>query len=118
MAEGLMNSCHGENYSAFSAGTEPGEVNEFAIKAMNDIGIDIGSHYSKSVDEFMNDVFDYVVTVCNSAKENCPVFLKGKNLIHRGFSDPTLFNGTDEEKLNHFKELRDQIKVWIEKNFC
>ena len=117
MAEGLMNHYLGEKYTAYSAGTEPAGVNSFAEIAMNDIGIDISSHYSKNVDEFKDKFFEYVVTVCDSAKENCPVFLKGNNLIHKGFNDPTSFRGSDEEKLNYFKEIRDQINKWIQKSF-
>lgn len=117
IAEGIMNHFLSEKYKALSAGTEPGAVNRFAIEAMNDIGIDISGHYSKSVEEFKDNDFDYVVTVCNSAKENCPVFLKGKNLVHKGFEDPTMFEGSDKKKLEYFKKVRDQIKEWIQKSF-
>ena len=84
---------------------------------MKDIGIDISDHYSKSIEEFRDKDFEFVVTVCNSAKENCPVFLRGNKLVHKGFDDPTLFDGSDEEKLNHFKEIRDQIKDWVVSKF-
>ena len=117
MAEGLMNHYLGEKYAAFSAGTEPGAVNRFAIEAMNDIGIDISGHCSKSVDEFKDNDFEYVVTVCNSAHENCPVFLRGEKFIHKGFKDPTLFEGPDEKKLKYFKDVRNQIHDWIQKSF-
>ena len=117
MAEGLMNYYFGEKYSAFSAGTKPSGVNKFAIEAMKDIGIDISGHYSKSVDEFKDSDFDYVITVCDNAHENCPVFLRGENLIHKGFSDPTLFEGSDEEKLQYFEDIRDQIQDWIKESF-
>ena len=74
MAEGLVNHYFSDKYSAFSAGTEKTKVNPFAIQAMNDSGIDISSHYSKTLDEFLDNTFDYVVTVCDNAKENCPYF--------------------------------------------
>lgn len=112
-----MNHFLGDRYIAFSAGTDPKGLNKFAIEAMSDIGIDMSSHYSKSVDEFKDNDFKYVVTVCDSANEQCPVFLKGNNLIHIGFNDPTSFEGSDIEKLNYFKEIRDQINDWIQKSF-
>ena len=117
MAEGLMNYYLGDKYEAFSAGTKPSRVNKFAIEAMKDIGIDISGHYSKSVDEYKGHDFEFVVTVCDSARENCPVFLRGGKLIHKGFSDPTSFEGQDEEKLKYFIEIRDQINEWIQKSF-
>ena len=112
-----MNHFLGEKYEAFSAGTEPNGVNRFAIEAMNDIGIDISMNRSKSVDEYRDKDFEYVVTVCDSAHENCPAFLRGKKFIHRGFNDPKLFEGSDEEKLNYFKDIRDQISEWVVRNF-
>ena len=117
IAEGIMNSLMYEKYVAHSAGTEPGGVNKFAIKVMNEIGVDISQHRSKSTDEFLDENFDFVVTVCDSANENCPVFLRGGNLIHKGFSDPTRCRGADEYKLKIFREVRDEIKKWIEEVF-
>ena len=117
IAEGLMNSILGDKYEAFSAGTEPRGVNKFAIEAMSEMEIDISDHYSKSTDEFSQIKFDYVVTVCDSAKENCPVFLNGINFIHKGFDDPTGFHGTDEEKQKVFIKIRNEIKQWIEEKF-
>ena len=117
MAEGLMNTLMSDKYIAYSAGTEPGEVNSFAVEAMKDIHIDISDHYSKSIEEFADKQFDYVVTVCDSANENCPVYLKGINHIHKGFLDPSVFEGAGEEKIVFFRKIRDQIKEWMETSF-
>ena len=117
MAEGLMNKIQGDNYKAYSAGTTPSELNRFAIEAMKEMGIDISSHYTKNLDELKNIDFDLVVTVCDSANENCPVYLKGDHHIHKSFKDPTAFQGSDEEKLDYFKDTGNQIKEWIINSF-
>ena len=117
MAEGLMNSLMGDKYIAYSAGTDPRGVNNFAVEAMNDIHIDISDQYSKSIEVFADKQFDYVVTVCDSANENCPVFLKGNSHIHKGFLDPAAFEGASDEKIVLFREIRDQIKEWMETSF-
>ena len=117
MAEGIMNKFLGDKYQAFSAGTEVTEVNMFASKAMKEMGIDIGSHYSKHIDEFKNIEFDHVVTVCDNANENCPVYLVRDNHIHKSFKDPTEFVGKDNEKLNYFVDTGKEIKEWIIKSF-
>jgi len=88
MAEGLLRALHGDHYEAFSAGTEPGSVNASAIRAMAEIGIDISHHRSKSLKEFFDQEFDYVVTVCDHAKESCPYFPGGKKILHQSFDDP------------------------------
>ena len=112
-----MNSFLGEKYEAFSAGTEVTEVNSFAVEVMNDLGVDMSSHYSKHLGEFDDRKFDIVVTVCDSANENCPVYLKGENHLHKSFRDPTAFEGRYEEKLKYFKTIRDEIRDWIDENF-
>ena len=117
MAEGLLNYYFGDEYGAFSAGTEKTKVNPFAIQAMNDSGIDISSHYSKTLDEFLDNTFDYVVTVCDNAKENCPYFSNAKVMIHNSFEDPSAISGSDEEKLGGFIKTRDLIKDWLEHEF-
>lgn len=96
----------------FSAGTRPEKrVNPFAVSAMKEIGIDISSHFPKSVDGFLNDEFDYVITVCGGAKESCPSFTgKVKNRLHIGFDDPADATGTDEEKMAVYRKIRDEIK--------
>ena len=117
MAEAIMNKYLGDKYQAFSAGTQVTEVNSFAKKAMNEMDIDISSHYSKHLDEFKNVEFDYVVTVCDSANENCPIYLAVDNHIHKGFDDPTAFVGNDNDKLNYFIETGNEIKEWILTSF-
>lgn len=117
MAEGIMNKFLGDRYQAFSAGTQATEVNGFAKEAMKEIGVDISKHYSKHLDEIMNMDFDHVVTVCDSANENCPVLIIGDNHIHKSFNDPTAFSGNNKEKLNYFKDTGNQIKEWIFKSF-
>lgn len=117
MAEAVMNNFLSENYEAFSAGTEVTEVNRFAIEAMNELGVDMSSHYSKHLGEFDDMKFDVVVTVCDSANENCPVYLKGENHVHKSFRDPTAFKGSEEEKRQYFIEVRDEIRDWINEYF-
>lgn len=112
-----MNSILGDKYEVFSAGTEPRGINEFAIEAMSESGIDISGQYSKSTDEFTDINFDYVVTVCDSTNENCPLYLEGQNLIHKGFDDPSVFDGDDGQKLQVFRRVRDEIREWIKSNF-
>ena len=116
MAEGLMRAMYGDCYEVFSAGTEPYRVNPFAIQAMNRANIDIRTHRSKSIDEFNGEEMDYVVTVCDKAKENCPYFPGGKILLHQSFSDPAAVSGSDEEVLAEFELVRDEIKKWIEES--
>lgn len=117
MAEGLLRALHGDRYDVYSAGTEPSIVSPFAIKALAEIGIDISSHRSKSVEEFFNITIDHVVTVCDNAKETCPFFPYGVNYYHKSFQDPRACEGNDEEKLNIFRRIRDEIRDWINKNF-
>lgn len=117
MAEGLLRTLHGDRYEAFSAGTKPTEVNPYAIKVMAEIGIDITSHRSKSVEEFRGIQFDYVVTVCDQARETCPFFPGAKKILHQSFEDPSKEIGTDEMKLIVFRRLRDEIRDWIIKTF-
>lgn len=117
MAEGLLNALYSDRYLAFSAGTEPSTVNPCAIRVMKEIGIDISDHRSKSVDEFLDQDLDYVVTVCDHAKEVCPFFPGGRKALHKGFQDPTSVAGTEDEKLLRFRRVRDQIRVWVETTF-
>lgn len=111
MAEGFLKSFDSE-LEVYSAGTSPAEkVNPKAVAVMNEIGIDIGENYPKDVEQFINDSFDYVITVCDNAKETCPVFMGkvGKHL-HIGFEDPAEATGTEEEILAVFRKVRDEIK--------
>ncbi|MCW4027449.1 MAG: arsenate reductase ArsC [Candidatus Bathyarchaeota archaeon] len=116
IAEGLMNALYHDKYKACSAGIEPTKINSYVIKAMAEIGIDISKHRAKSIEEFRAKHFDYVVTVCDEAKEACP-FFPGDNLFHKGFQDPSKFKGTDNEILKKVRHVRDEIKDWIEKTF-
>ncbi|MBN1694181.1 arsenate reductase ArsC [candidate division WOR-3 bacterium] len=117
MAEGLLRSLYGERYEVFSAGTKPSGVNPNSTEVMKEIGIDISNHYSKNVKDFINEDFDYVITVCSGARETCPFFPGGKKQIHKDFDDPSSFSGNKEEVLNKFREIRDKLKEWIEEFF-
>jgi len=117
MAEGLLRALYGNRYEVFSAGTEPGRVSPYAIKVMAEIGIDIGAHRAKSLQEFLNQKFDYVVTVCDHAKESCPYFPGGKKILHQSFEDPSTLTGSEEEIMAGFRRIRDEIRHWIEEEF-
>jgi arsenate reductase (thioredoxin) len=117
IAEGLLKNLYGDRFDAFSAGTKPSSVNPYAIEAMKEIGIDISNHRSKSMDEFRGTKIDYVITVCDNAKESCPFFPDGARYLHKSFNDPSQFKGTEEEILSAFRQIRNDIKEWIEKTF-
>jgi arsenate reductase len=117
MAEGLMNELLGGRYEAQSAGTEPSEVSPIAIEIMSEIGIDIRGHESKSVDGFIHQDFDYVITVCDHANETCPFFPGGRERIHKGFKDPDAVKGDRMKKMEAFRVSRDEIKEWINAEF-
>jgi len=116
MSEGLLRALYGDRYEAYSAGTEVTRVNPYVAKSMAQIGIDLSAHRSKSVEEFRGMEFDYVVTVCDNARENCP-FFPGKQIIHHSFSDPSRFTGTEEEILQGVAKVREEIKAWIIETF-
>jgi len=116
MAEGLLDALYRDKYEARSAGVEPAEVNSYAIKVMAEISIDISKHRSKSIIEFHGQNFDYVITVCDHAKETCP-FFPGEEVFHKGFRDPLEFKGNEDEILEKVRQVRDEIRVWIEKTF-
>ncbi len=113
MAEGLVNHDLAGKVEAFSAGTDPTFVNPLAVAAMGELGIDISRQRSKSLDEFEDEKFDFVITLCDRAAESCPVFFGGTRRMHMGFPDPAGVTGTDEEKLSFFRKLRDQIRKEI-----
>jgi arsenate reductase len=110
MAEGLLRHDGGERFEVSSAGTHPGHVRPEAIAAMSELGIDISKHRSKSVDEFTNDEFDYVITVCDNAREHCPVFPGAARRIHWSFDDPAAALGDEAARLALFRRVRDQIR--------
>jgi arsenate reductase len=116
MAEGFLRSLD-SRLEVFSAGTKPEkQVNPFAIEVMKEIGIDISNNYPKNVNEFINETFDYVITVCDNAKETCPVFTgKVKNRLHIGFEDPASAKGDREEILSVYRKIRDEIKLEFDK---
>jgi len=117
MAEGLMRTLYPDRYEPYSAGTEPRGVNPYAVKGMAEIGIDISSHRSKSLNEFLDMKFDYVVTVCDQAKQVCPFFPGGKESIHKGFENPAAFKGNKDGKIAIFRRVRDEIREWIVETF-
>ena len=112
MAEALLRTLYGNYYEAYSAGIEPSSVNPYAIEVMKELGIDLSTHRSKSIEEFQGMVFDYVVTICNHAKEACPIF-PGKQILYKEFDDPSIFDGSIEETLAIFRRVRDEIKEWV-----
>ncbi len=110
MAEGFLNAFYSEQVEVVSAGSRPsGYVHPMSIAVMEEAGIDISDNRSKSMSEFTGQQFNYVITVCDSAAEACPVF-PGSHQMHWGFIDPAAAEGTDEEKLAVFRDIRDQIK--------
>ena len=116
MAEGLLK-LFDNQLEVYSAGTNPSpRVNSNAVKVMKEIGIDIANNYPKNVDQFIDSSFDYVITVCDNAKETCPVFTgKVRHRLHIGFEDPAEAEGTKEEILNVFRKVRDEIKEEFQK---
>ena len=113
MAEGLLRQDAGDRFEVESAGTKPGNVRLEAVAAMREIGIDISSHRSKHVDEFQNQSFDHVLTVCDNAMETCPIYPGQTNRIHRNFEDPAAVEGSEEERLAAFRRVRDQIREYL-----
>jgi len=110
MGEGFMRHMAGNKFDVFSAGVEPAQLNPYAIKVMAEAGIDISSHKSKSVNEFLEQEFDYVITVCNHAKQVCPIFPGQYERIHWDIEDPAEISGTEKEKMVFFRKIRDEIK--------
>ena len=111
MAEGIVNHELRDTIEAYSAGTTATVVNPRAIQSMAEIGIDISGHRSKSMDEFSGQHFDYVITLCDSANEQCPLFFGGVKKIHRGFDDPAAATGSEEEIMAVFRRVRDNIRI-------
>ncbi len=111
MAEGWIRHDLGGSMEVFSAGLSPSRVHPMAISVMAEAGIDLSGHRSKSLTEFHGQAFDLVVTVCDSAREACPLFPGTKKQIHESFSDPALYGATGEDALGHFREVRDEIRA-------
>jgi arsenate reductase len=110
MAEGLLRHDAGDRFEVVSAGVEPTEVRPLAIKTMNEIGIDISGQHSKSVDEFSGQHFDYVITVCDNANQQCPMFPGKTERIHWSIEDPAAAEGNVEERLQVFQRVRDELR--------
>jgi arsenate reductase len=113
MAEGLANRLGTGKVTAVSGGTNPTGVNHFAVKAMTEIGIDISAARSKNVNEFLGQKFNYIITLCEDARQNCPFFPGKAVRLHWDLSDPAAATGTDEEILNIFRKTRNKIKGLI-----
>ena len=115
IAEAFLRKHGGERFEAHSAGLEPKGLNPFTVKVMNEIGIDVSSQTSKGVETYLGKVlFQFLVTVCDDADKNCPTVWPGvNNRMHWSFQDPAAVEGTDEEKLAKFREIRDLIEVKI-----
>ena len=114
MAEGLVRSLPGDRFEAFSAGTEATQVRPLAIKVMAELGIDIAGQQSKTLDRYLNNPFDVVITVCNEANEVCPVFLGAKKRWHWSLPDPSKATGTEDEQLAVYRHVRDTLRTRIE----
>jgi arsenate reductase len=113
MAEGLLRHDAGGRFEVESAGTKPSFVRPEAIAAMDELGIDISAYRSKSMKEFDGQKFDYVITVCDSARESCPVFFGGAERLHHSFDDPAALEGSEEERLNLFRRVRNELRDYL-----
>jgi arsenate reductase len=113
MAEGLLRQDAGERFEVESAGTKPSFVRPEAIAVMRELGIDISGHRSKNVDEFEGQDFDYVITVCDNARETCPVFFGKAQNLHHDFEDPAAVEGSEEERLAAFRRVRDELHSYL-----
>jgi arsenate reductase (thioredoxin) len=115
MAEGLLRDMAGNKFDVYSAGVNPTSVNPLAKKVMEEFGIDISGQQSKSVDEFLDKGFDYVITVCDNARQTCPFFPGNHELLHWSFEDPAIALGSEEERLLMFRKIRDQLRDHIQR---
>jgi arsenate reductase len=113
MAEGLLRHAAGDRFEVESAGTKATCVRPDAIAVMKEIGIDISAQRSKSVDEFAGQNFDYVITVCDNAKESCPIYPGHTNRLHHSFDDPAAVQGSEEDRLRMFRRVRDEIRSYL-----
>ncbi len=111
MAEGLLHNLAGDRFEVFSAGTKPAGLNPNAVRALAELGIDISGHRSKSVDEYAGQQFDYVITVCDNAKESCPFFPGGGQRVHHSFEDPAAAPADQQPAV--FRRVRDEIRDWL-----
>jgi arsenate reductase len=109
MAEGLLRHLAGDRFEVYSAGTEATHVRPPAIRAMAELGIDISGQESKTLDRYLGEPFDAVITVCDQANESCPVFFGAKKRLHWSFPDPSTATGTEDERLAVYRDVRDAI---------
>jgi arsenate reductase (thioredoxin) len=117
MAEGYLRHVAGDRYEVLSGGISPKGLNPLAVEAMNEIGIDISQQQSKDVTQFLGTAIQYVVTVCDNAKEHCPIFPGTYKFLHWSLTDPAAAGGSHEQKLAAFRQSRDQIAGLIEREF-
>jgi arsenate reductase (thioredoxin) len=111
MAEGFLRALGGDRIDAASAGTEATRVHPLAIRVMDEVGVDLRAHTSKTLDQFLGESWDYVITVCDSANERCPLFPGRTTRIHWSFDDPSTAEGSEEERLAAFRRVRDAIRT-------
>jgi len=116
MAEGLLRHLAGDRFESHSAGTEATRVRPLAIRAMEEIGVDISGQESKTLERYQQEPFDYVITVCDDANEACPIFPGAQSRLHWSFKDPSKAEGSEEERLAVFREVRDGIRRRIEED--
>lgn len=114
MAEGLLRAKAGGRFEVFSAGTHPSPLRAEAVAVLRELGIDISHHRSKSADEFNGQDFDYLITVCDSARESCPVFLSAARRLHWSFEDPAAVTESEDIRLAAFRRIRDEISVSLD----
>lgn len=117
MAEGYLRHAAGDRFDPVSAGIEPKGLNPLAVEVMGEIGIDISQHRSKDVVTFLGQAIPYVVTVCDNARERCPIFPRTYKFLHWSFDDPAGAGGSREEKLAVFRRVRDEIACRIDEEF-
>ncbi|MCA1906082.1 MAG: arsenate reductase ArsC [Desulfarculus sp.] len=118
MAEGLTNALRGAEFEAHSAGVEPKSVDPRAVKVMAEIGVDISGQTSKTIDPFVGQPWDWVVTLCDNARESCPLFPGVAKRVHKGFDDPPYLAAgaaSEEEALGHYRRVRDEIRSMVER---
>jgi arsenate reductase len=116
MAEGLLRHLAGDRFEAYSAGTEATHVRPLAIRAMEEIGIDISSQESETLDRYLSEPFDYVITVCDEANEACPFFPGASRRLHWSLKDPSQAEGSQQERLAVFRRVRDELRNRIEQD--
>ena len=114
MAEGLLRALGGKRFEVFSAGTEATRVRPLGVRAMAEMGIDIAGQESKTLDRYLDQLFDAVITVCDQANEACPVFFGARQRLHWSLPDPSQATGTEEQQLAVYREVRDALRERIE----